>query len=653
MTTRKTTSGERAWSLPSRRRAAGLLAMTFLVGAGLGCDALQWADSRGGAGAQGDFNSPSQAPQDGSSESTADTAAEQLARDIEEADIVKIAGDKLYALNTYKGLLVVDVANPDAPELVGELDLRGRAVEMYVNGAQAYIVLSADYYYPYLLGAAEPGAQTIRADGPMPQAPDFEGSKLAIVDLADPTAPSLQGKINLVGYASESRRVGSVIYVIGSNYVPWGFDRPAGQSTDEGFIASVNVADPSNIIPVERKTISGNALVMHTSAAGLFAASQVWDDDTGGTNTLIQAVDISDPAGTIALRGTVEVPGTIRNRFYLDAYENALRIVTDSWGFGFRQIRVFTYSLADLNNITALGQANIIQDESLEAVRFDGPRGYAVTFFRTDPLFVLDLRDPAQPIVTGQLEVPGFSTHIEPRGNRLIAVGVDDTDGTRPAVAYYNVEDPENPSQLGRVVLGPPGSFTESDATYDEKAFKIVDQLGLIVIPFKHVEWTGGSEVPLSGGISSDSTTGAPEGYTCLNAVQLVDFSDTGLAQRGWFEHRGRVQRVGVIGPRVFALSQVALQTVDITDRDNPVKAGQADFFSEDDMPFYADDCGWYDYWPDVIDLPSNGTVNPMQFLINIFVNGNLCGTVSVLPGAAMAAGLLLLSATGLGRRRR
>src|SRR6185295_13039132 len=98
-----------------------------------------------------------------------------------------------------------------------------------------------------------------------------------------------------------------------------------------------------------------------------------------------------------------------------------------------------TFDLSDLDNVTPLGQTQIMQNESLEAVRFDGPRGYAVTFFRTDPLFVLDLSDPANPIVAGNLEVPGFSTHIEPRGDRLIAVGIDDTDGQRPAVAYYDV----------------------------------------------------------------------------------------------------------------------------------------------------------------------------------------------------------------------
>ena len=669
MTTRRQ---QNQYGLDVGSRLAGVGLLLLLAGvaavAGFGCDTAATSLDAGGS-ATGNANTPAAAaPGAPAPEALAPAAAaaDQVVRDIEEADIVKIVGDKLYALNTYKGLLVVDVTNPDAPALVGTYDFHGRGVEMYVSDLRVYVVLSADYYYPMMagMGGAMAGEVMVRSDGPMPPAPDFEGSQLAIIDVTDPAAPALQGKINLVGYASESRRVGDVIYIIGSNYVPWGYDRPADQPTDEGFVASVNVADPTNIIPVDRKAISGNALVMHVSQTALFAASQDWDPNSGDTITVVQAVDISDPAGAITIRGSVNVPGSIQDRFYLDAYEDALRIATDSWGFGYQQVRLYTYSLADMDNITPLGQVDIEQNESLQAVRFDGPRGYVVTFLVTDPLFVLDLHDPANPVVSGHLVVPGYSTHIEPRDTRLIAVGIDDTDGQRPALAYYDVADPANPSELGRVVLGPPGSFTESQATYDEKAFKIVDELGLIAMPFKHVDWSNiqsrpVAPMPMGGGMGTAGSTDPASGTTtadqptCINAVQLVDFNDAGLQKRGYFEHQGYVERVGVVGTRVFALSEVALQTVDITDRDNPVKAGQVNFFSEEEMPWYADDCGYYDYSGDVVITPPDGSTNPMQVLINIFVNGNLCGSTSALPGALMPLGLVLMMAAGARRRSR
>ncbi len=565
-----------------------------------------------------------------------DTAA-QAVREIEEADIVKVVGDKVYVLNRYKGLIIIDVSNPDAPAVLGSLELRGRGVEMYVVGSQVFAILSADFYIAY----ADGGDVAVASSGPLPPEPEFDGSQLAIIDVSDPTAPMSRGKINLVGYATASRRVGNVIYVVGDDFVPYNTTLPVvnGGLPQEGFVASVNVDDPANILPVDRKTFTGQSLAIHVSQTTIFAAGQDYDQNNGGSFTHVQVIDISDPAGAITLRGTFEVPGFIRNRFFMDDFNGVFRIATESNGFGFQQARVFTYDLADLDAVVALGQVDVIQGESLEAVRFDGDKGYLVTFMRVDPLFVVDLRDPMNPAVTGQLEVPGFSTHLEPRGDRLIAIGVDDTNGRRPAVAYYDVVDPASPSELGRVVLGPPGSFTDSDAIYDEKAYKIVEALGLIAIPFNHVEYNGSGPMPVPLAATEQSAAGNSGGPTCINGVQLVDFNDTALTQRGWFEHRGRVERVGVVGARAFALSQAAFQTVNIDDRDHPGKAGQADFFVAADLPYYADDCGGY--WGPID--PGFG-VDPWAVILQLL--GGLCGSTGILPLLAIPTLLIV------GRRR-
>jgi hypothetical protein len=613
---------------------AAAMALTFV--AGLACDATPLADQAATGSLTAD---PAAAPAgDATIESS---AAETVVRDIEEADIVKIVGDRLYALNTYKGLLIVDVANPDAPALLGQFDLRGRGVEMYVVGSQICVVLSADWYF-YAWGGGSAGMEVVPAVAadPVPPTPDFQGSQLAIIDVSTPAAPTLTGKLDLAGYADQSRRVGDIIYIVGTNYIPFE-TQPSGDgaAVNDGFVASVSVADPANIAPVERETFSGSSLMIHVSGSTIFASSQDYDATTAQGFTHIQVIDITDPAGAIAIRGTFDVAGRIENRFFMDEYQGVFRIVTQSWGFGFLTVKLFTYDLADLDHVVALGQAEIMQDESARAVRFDGPRGYVVTYLQVDPLFVLDLHDPANPAVTGQLEVPGFSTYIEPRGNRLIAVGIDDTDGRRPALAYYNVEDPANPSQLSRVVLGPPGSFTESEAVYDEKAFKIIDELSLIAIPFKHVDFSATTE-PAAGDSTSSSNIQAP---TCKNAVQLVDFNDSALTQRGWFEHKGRVQRVGVIGGRVFALSQAALQTVNIADRDNPVKAGQVDFFTDDETPFWDECSGSYPWIDDPVVMPT---------MFDWLLNGSWCGTVGVLP-MAMLPCCLLLARAGIAPRQK
>jgi len=608
---------------------AGLAGCALLIA---GCDNL--TSARNGAGAPFGLGVPGAAPAF-SNEDAAQEQSDALARDIEEADIVKQSGNLLLALNRYKGLLIVDVTDPDKPALVGELDLRGRGVEMYAVGAQAYVLLSADIYYhaaPFA-GGATPAALTVAP--PLPP-PDFDGSQLAIVDIADPSAPALLGKISMAGFANESRRVGDVLYVAGANIVPAGA-ADDGINGAAGFLASINIADPADIQPVAREVFSGAATGMYVSQTHAFAASDHYDEISGQSFTRVQMVDISDPAGAITLLASFDVPGVVRNRFYMDEFGGAFRVVTESRGFGFRQVRLFTFDLADPDDVVPLGETSIIEGESLEAVRFDGVRGYVVTFLRVDPLFVVDLSDPANPAVTGELEVPGFSTHIEPRGERLIAVGIDDTDGRRPAVSYYDVSDPATPTELGRIILGPPGSFTTSDAVYDEKAFKIVDEIGLIAIPFRHVDYSR----PVGDGRNTFASDAAARPL-CMNGVQLVDFDDDALTQRGWFEHEGKVMRVGMAGERLFALSVAGLATVDISDRDQPAPMGKAAFFDADEMDGFVSDCGGF--MP--IDPGFEPNVRPV--LIEIFLDGEMCGTISAVPAAMLVGGLGFV-----GRRRR
>ena len=639
-------------------------------------------NNNGTQGLSGAPAAPSALPDLGS----ADNSTADVARDIEEADVVKHVGDKIYLLNQYKGLVIVDVANPDAPKVLGSLDLRGRGVEMYVVGTQAFVVLSADfgYYYPVVLdGGPRPAIGTDIAMMPaiLPPRPDFVGSQLAIINVADATAPTTIDKINLVGYAEQSRRVGNIIYVAGSNLASWEYPTfaeddvaspPSSSSQDyveqdRGFVASINVADPANIVPVERETIRSGALHIHVSTSAIFAAGADYNPNTGDSTTRVQYIDISDPAGAITPRGTFNVPGSIRNRFYMDEFNGSFRICTDNWGFGFRAAKLFTYNVTNPDAVTAQGSVEIIRGESLEAVRYDGNRAYAVTFLRVDPLFIIDLSNPAAPAVTGELEVPGWSTHIEPRGDRLIAVGIDDTNGRRPAVAYYDVADASAPRQLSRVILGPPNSYTDSQATYDEKAFKIIDSLNMIVIPFNHTEYdyepqTGGGTVPPGGGGSSSGNSGAglamPESIArikCVNGVQIIDYSDTALTQRGWFDARSRVSRVGQVGTRVFALSDIAIQTLNVDNRDNPVQAGEALFIPEADVADY-DGCGYYTPFP--IDGPFDptfpeftpDTIRALADLLNQLADSGLCGSSVALPGGLIGAGMMFMRS---GRRRK
>ena len=86
-----------------------------------------------------------------------------------------------------------------------------------------------------------------------------------------------------------------------------------------------------------------------------------------------------------------------------------------------------TFEVVSAQEITPIGEGTLSMPvpESLRSVRYDGDRAYAITAEQTDPLFTIDLSDPANPQQIGELEIPGWVYHMEPRGDRVLALGFD------------------------------------------------------------------------------------------------------------------------------------------------------------------------------------------------------------------------------------
>ena len=146
---------------------------------------------------------------------------------------------------------------------------------------------------------------------------------------------------------------------------------------------------------------------------------------------VIRLFDISAPDGTVAAASTLQPIGEVKDKFKMNLDGDVLTVVSELWAVSTRQTWVETFSLADPSAPQKLGSLKLIEGETLLATRFDGHRLYVVTFRQVDPLWIIDLSDPAQPKVAGELQVPGWSTYIHPLGSRLITVGMGDTSGWR------------------------------------------------------------------------------------------------------------------------------------------------------------------------------------------------------------------------------
>ena len=150
--------------------------------------------------------------------------------------------------------------------------------------------------------------------------------------------------------------------------------------------------------------------VTYSNMAGDEIASFV----PGAVDTRLFAFSLSDG---IRYQGSTEIDGTLLNQFSMDAYNGYYRIATTAEDGSC--LTVLNESLETVGELRGIAPG-----EDIYAARFMGDTAYLVTFYQTDPLFVLDLSDPASPRVTGELKIPGFSSYLHPYAeNLLIGIG--------------------------------------------------------------------------------------------------------------------------------------------------------------------------------------------------------------------------------------
>jgi hypothetical protein len=187
-------------------------------------------------------------------------------------------------------------------------------------------------------------------------------------------------------------------------------------------------------------------------------------------------------------------------QYALSEWNGALRVATTSGGaFGagswqapvsaVYELEQFGSSLVIVGKVGGLGAG-----EQVYAVRFAGPAGYVVTFRQVDPLYTLDLSDPAQPRVTGELWLSGYSAYLDPIGaTRMIGIGqsvgpLGETAGTQ--ISLFDTADPAAPARLAVFRL----PFGHSEAEFDPHAFLYWPATGMQVIPVQLLYGPGAAE---------------------------------------------------------------------------------------------------------------------------------------------------------------
>lgn len=186
-----------------------------------------------------------------------------------------------------------------------------------------------------------------------------------------------------------------------------------------------------------------------------------------------------------------EVPGSVLNQFSMDEFDGNFRIATTTGGWNRERNYNNLYVLDE--NLKVIGKVeDLAKGERIYSVRFLGERAYMVTFRQTDPLFAIDLSNPENPKVLGELKVTGYSGYLHPYdAEHLIGIGMEATEQGRVQgvkISLFDVSDIENPEEIGKYEVSE--KWSNSEATYDHKAVLFDKERNLLVIPVSYSKET-------------------------------------------------------------------------------------------------------------------------------------------------------------------
>jgi len=254
------------------------------------------------------------------------------------------------------------------------------------------------------------------------------------------------------------------------------------------------------------------------------------------------------------------VPGWLINQYALSEWDGRLRVATTTEANP-RRVPVSAVhvleqrggELAVTGKVGGLGR-----NERIYAVRFVGPVGYVVTFRQTDPLYTLDLSDPARPRAAGELKITGYSAYLHPAGaGRVIGVGQEATTGGRTRgiqVSLFDVTDLTRPTRLAQYHV----RDGYSEAEHEPHSFLYWPAENLIVLPLTVLAPNGEKQI-VSGGAT------------------VLRMADSGFTEVGTVSHPidrvrggdGSVRRSLVIDGVLWTVSNSGLKAVSLSGLDS------------------------------------------------------------------------------------
>lgn len=459
---------------------------------------------------------------------------------VDESDIAKIDGSYIYTVED-KYIVITDIRDGKLEEvtrfLPKDCGAADRVVEIYVDGDQLILVVQG--YETSLDGNSKAGSDKETSDKETSdkETKDEENSdketavsdvakdgafcykmngksttQIQVYSIVDRKNPEFEGRLIQDGYYNTSRKIGDVVYLFTqynmtsdvTSYVEKkhgvedlkegngvsslaeavipkvnGEKVAAGEiylpesSGESGIlVSSLDVNKPDKVLD-SKLVISGYAQT-YISKDALY----LYEEDYDGamiTNIAKFALDEGRISGVAA----TAVRGYVRDTFAINASDGYLRVLTTDYS---TEDEVNALYILD-ENMKLTGQlTGIAPGEEIYAARFMGNTGYFVTYRNTDPLFTVDLSDPAKPEIIGELKVTGFSEYLHFWDDtHLLGIGYESDEKTgnieNIKLSMFNIENPGEVTEEAKLVLK---DVDYSEALYDYKSVIISKDKNLI-----------------------------------------------------------------------------------------------------------------------------------------------------------------------------
>jgi len=440
-------------------------------------------------------------------------------------------------------VIIIQAYPAEEARILSEIELDGMPVGIFISGDRLVIFEGGAFHYDV----------RVMREVYMPYL--SSRTLVRVYDVSDRESPSLQRELSSDGNYVSSRMIGNYVYVVLSEPVydregevrlpVISFDDDEKEIPAEDIyycdvydhfymytsIIAINTQDDSEAPTVET-ILLGASSNLYVSRDNIYLTFPVWGWVMWESQTTaIHRIQIDGSAINYVASG--EVPGMVLNQFSMDEHDGYFRVATTTHG---RESLNHVYVL-DMDLEIAGRLENLAPTERIYSARFMGDRAYLVTFEIVDPLFVIDLKDPRNPEVLGELKITGYSGYLHPYDeNHLIGIGKEaeeSDDGTFALfggvkISLFDVSDVNNPRLVDDYEIGDRG--TESPVLWDHRAFLFDWSRNLMVLP---VSVAGIDEMDIPGGVRFWA-----RGRTVWQGAYVFHVSpETGIMLRGGITH--------------------------------------------------------------------------------------------------------------------